>query len=333
MIMMRLLLVSLFVLAVNNVFAQFSITSQKQAALIRDATLVVVLEEESPKQLKKLAKRGEEQLANYRIQLAGRNKALTEAVKEYWTLSDEILIKTYDEIEELIDQGDKEYVMIEFGKHLDYEYHKSNFSYNGKPVGWTRTGGTLLYNPATKFTKLANEICTVEIFYNGKSLTKAYLPNLSPSKAEAVYGIKVLQYQLNYLLASPDNRITGFVKHIKANNKDLANVTLLIDEDEIDPELNESEIKKHYPFPFEIVDLEKITEAILNENSDYAYVKIVATPTGKGNVFMHTLTGAGDGKLYSILVPRLAIGIKGSSLIKYNQRIKTKQLEKYIKDM
>lgn len=325
----KLLTLSLaLTLATLNTFGQFSITSQKDAALIKESKLLVVLEEPDPKTLKKLAKNGQSEVDNYKLQIEGRNKALGEAAEGYWSFSSEVKVLKESEVYDFLD-GNDGYVTLQYGEYLDYYRMTSPFTNTGKMAGWTRDSQTGLptYLAPTRYSVLANEITTLEIL-DKKSLIKVYLPNLSPSKTDVVYGLKEIQYILTYL--SEGNKFIGILKQIKANNAELDKVTLLIDKDDVDEDLTEDLIKEIYPHPFMISDYETIEKAILEENPQYAYVTIVSVPGGKGNVNAHTILGAKDGKIYRYLMPKVAFGIKGTSAIQYNTRIREKQVKKYI---
>jgi len=229
----------------NVVNAQFSLTSKSDVEKIKNSILLVMLEEEDPKTLQKLAKKSEEKLNHYKQQIAGRNLVLKNAVEKYWNFSEKVEFKSKDEATKLMKLNKEKYVIIYFGKYLDYERHKTGVGINGKPAGWNTN--TMTYNTSTKYSSLANEITTLEII-DSKSLIRIYLPNVYPSKADAIYGIQELQYILRYLSSSPENKITKFMKHIESNAPELKELTLLVDKNEVDTKLNEDEIKELYPY-------------------------------------------------------------------------------------
>lgn len=316
--------------AFNFSNAQFSLTSKSEAVKIKNSILLVVLEEEDPKTLQKLAKKSEDKLNHYKQQIVGRNYALKNAVGNYWTFSDNVEFKSKTEAGELMKSNKGKYVMIHFGKHLDYESVKTGRGYDGRPAGWNTT--TMTYNMSTKYTALANEISTLEI-KDSKSLIKVFLPNIYPSEADLIYGIQQLQYILRYLTASPENKMTNFMKHIRSNTPQLKNLVLLVDKNEVENKLNVDAIKELYPYSFELVDDEVIDKAVIEKNPKYAYVQIVETPNGKGNVSSHSIVGAEKGKIYCFIYPKVAIGIKGTSVIKYNERIKLRHFKKYAENI
>lgn len=125
---------------------------------------------------------------------------------------------------------------------------------------------------------------------------------------------------------------TFYSKIIPKNGPELKNKTLLLDKMDLGKGITEEVIKKSYPYPFKIVSLEEIEKVIINKEPGFAYVQIVASPGGKGNIFIHYLTNAEDGKILGLEYPKVGFGIKGvNGVITYSERIKEKQLEKYTK--
>jgi hypothetical protein len=314
----------------NMLSAQFSMTSHKEALKIKNSTLLVSFEEEDPKKVSKLSKKKDKtKLKHYKDQIEGRNIALQGAVEHYWTFSDNVEYVTASEAKALMKANKDKYVKISYGKFLDYERYKTNTGQNGKPAGWsTGSDGFLTYNRSTKYTVLANVITTLEIT-DPKGMIKVYLPNVYASLSDAVYGIQGMQFILRYLAESPDHKIPKIQKYIRNNAGNLKDLTLLVDKNQVHKKLKESDIRKIYPYKFELVDGKAIDEAIIEKDKRYAYVTIVDTPGGKGNVSTHTITGAEDGKLYIYYTPSVPLTMKGTSFITYNERIKKKQFEKY----
>ena len=107
----------------------------------------------------------------------------------------------------------------------------------------------------------------------------------------------------------------------------------MVDRSELQNKITEKDIREVYPYKFEIVEGDVMDRAIIEKDPKYAYVKIVDIPGGKGNVSAHTVMGAGDGEIYCYLTPKVAVTIKDYSIIKYNERIKTKHFGKYAENI
>lgn len=323
----------------NHLLAQFSLTSKKDAQKIKNSILLVTLDEEDSEIGSKLAGKPDK-LEHYRTQVEGRNKALKNAIDKYWTFSSKVEYVTGAKAKEMMKVDKEKYVLIGFGQYIDYEKFKTGVGKDGSPAGWinppsgTRPIGApstgYYYNRSTKYSETANTITTLTVTDPG-NLIKVYLPNVYPSESDAVYGIQQIQYILNYILADEKNGMMKFPGQIKKNAVELKNLTLLLDKEDLDPKLTEDAIKKAYPFQFKIVSQEEIDKAILSKDSSVAYVQITDMPTGKGNVSAHFVSNPYDGKLYCYEAPTVAVGIKGTSLITYGQRIKASHLEEYVK--
>ncbi|MFA5419146.1 MAG: hypothetical protein WC341_11875 [Bacteroidales bacterium] len=331
--MKKIYLLMILAFVFKGAVAQFSMTSQSEANQIKNATLIVAFEEPNAKTVAKLEKKDKKKLKHYLSQIEGRNFALSNAVENYWNFTANMEYMTESEAFQLMKSNKDKYVILKFGKFLDYERVKTGLGANGKPAGWTQdNSGILTYNTSTHRSELANTITTIEIG-DPKSLIKVYLPNLYPSAADAVYGIQELQYILNYLIADPDHKIPKIMRHIRDNAGALKDLTLLVDKDMVDEKLSLTEIEEIYPYPFKLVDYEEIEKAILEKDPRYAYVTIVQTPGGKGNVSTQTIMTAATGELLCFNTPKVAVTIKGTSIVTYNKRISKKQFAIYANDV
>lgn len=324
------------ILIASSAYGQFSMTSKKEAMQIKNAVLLVSLEEENPKTANKLTDKPDK-LEHYRNQIEGRNHALKNAVEKYWSFSNKVEYTTEARAKELLKTEKGKYVQIGFGQYIDYERFKTGFGADGKPAGWGHTINSsgmkeigMTYNRSTKYSETANMITTLTIT-DPDNIIKVHLPNVYPSESDAVYGIQQIQYILNYLLADDNNSIMKLPGQIKKNSSELKNKTLLLDKEDLDGKLTEKEIKEAYPFTFKIVSQEEIDKAILEKDPNVAYVQITETPGGKGNVSAHFVNNPGDGKIYCYDAPTVAVTIKGSGLVTYGQRIKKHNLEDYAK--
>jgi hypothetical protein len=108
---------------------------------------------------------------------------------------------------------------------------------------------------------------------------------------------------------------------------------LLLNKDEIHKKITPETIEELYPFETKIVDQEFIDEVIENEDSDFAYVQIVNIPGGKGNTNYQFVNCPSTGTIYCLDYPKIAVGIKGTHLITYNERIKGKNLRNFSKNI
>ena len=330
---MKPLFAALLALATFCANAQFLKTSKDDAFKIKNSKLIVALDVEDEKLVKKLGKRDKEELFRYRMQIRGRNEAIQNAVEKYWNFSNDVVFLPLYEAFELLESDMEGHVLLQYGEYVDFEQFSTGFSANGKPTGWYRgSGNAIVYNPATKYTFFSYLISSFEIS-SEKSLAKVYLPSLYPSKPDAVFGIQHLEYILNYLVEKPQNEMRYFDKQISQNAPELKEMTLLIDEKELDSKLKATSIKEYYPYPYKVVSQAFINKAILQEEEQYAYIQIVQTPSGKQSESTHAIVGAKDGKIYYYLTPNISVNIKSSNVLNQNVRIKAKHFEKYAKEI
>ena len=302
----------------------FSQTKDAKSAInLKKQVLLVALEEENPKIVKKLSKKKEE-LEFYKNQIEGNNTALKNAVENYWKYSSSVEFKPYSEALKMRDENKEKYALMSYFKYVEYD------QYNSTGAGWNRNGGGFSYNPGTHYSEAVNTITQITLTLSDTKLT-ACLPTLYVSKADAVYGVQQLQYVVSTLQKDENATLkTVYSKDIPKNGFELKNKTLLFDKEDLDKGLTESTIKKIYPYPFKIVSMQEIEKAILNKEPGIAYVMITASPGAKGNIFIHYITDAEGGKILGMEYPKVGFGITGlNGVITYNQRIKEKQLEKY----
>lgn len=321
-----LLMVLIFGVGFLNSFSQNN-TSSKEAIELKKRILIVGLEEQNPKMLKKL--KGKE-LEFYQNQVDGNNYALQTSIEKYWKYNSEIKYLPLKEAKALLKSKPKEYALLTINKYTDYE-----IKHIGK--GWTRdkslnsnlssNPSMLKYDPGTRYTEAANQISYLSIDMPS-NIIYVNLPNLLVSFPDGVYGVMQMQYILDHLCENEKLSYRDVVK--ERNGANLKNKTLLLCKDDLDKKLTEAAIKKIYPYKFKIASLDEINQAIVDLSPDYVIAQIVSVQGGKGNVFVHFLSETSNGCIDGLVMPSFAIGIKGTNLITYNQRIKEKQLKEYL---
>ncbi|MES2732717.1 MAG: hypothetical protein V4714_13255 [Bacteroidota bacterium] len=329
--MKKHLTVILILVCLSSAKAQFPTITFDQVVALKQKTIIVIVEEEDPDIVLKLSKKNPEKLQTYRDNIFGKNMALRFAIENYWNFTSGMEYKTYEEAFKLYSKDSKQYAFIHFGVHTEQEMVRTGHSFNGQPAGWSRTGsGTSVYNPSTRRSETSNVISILQIYVPGKEVIRVSLPNMYPSKGDAVYGIQQMQYILRYVEADKDAKA---YKVLYSEPEKLAPMlkgkTLLIDKDDLDPKLDEQEIKKAYPFPLKVASYEEIETAIINKEPNYAFVQIVPMDMGKGNVNIFFISGMEDGKVYVAEFPKVAFGGINGIDIKTNQRIKKKHLERF----
>jgi len=315
----------IFLLICCNTSAQN--TSSKEAKEFQKRTLIVGLEEINPKKIKQL--KGSK-LEYYKTQIQGNNYALKTAVEKYWKFNPAVKFLPLSEAKKLLKNKPKEYALLSFSKYTDYAHHTAG-------AGWSQASSNyhtssqfppdLRYNSGTRYTVAANEIMCLNIDMPS-TIYAINLPNLYVSLSDAVYGVKQIDYIFNRLIEDDNLRFGLILK--ECNGNILKNKTLLLCNDDLDKELDEEKIKNIYPYKFRIVTIDEIDRAIIDQDSDYVIVQIVSTKGGKGTVSMHYLADTSTGCIVGYVVPTISFRLMDSKLITYNQKIKEKQLKKYL---
>jgi hypothetical protein len=95
-----LLLATALLLQTTAARAQFGLGKPKEIALVKSQPLIVILKEEDPKQLKKLAGKPED-LADYKASIADYNSQMRELAPKLWKLSSAVEFKPESELESL----------------------------------------------------------------------------------------------------------------------------------------------------------------------------------------------------------------------------------------
>lgn len=312
--------------------AQFLNTDQKDVEKIKNSTLLLVLEEPDPKIVSKLSKKYPKALEDYQNQIAGRNFALRYALENFWDLTEKVEFHPEATAFDLIEKNPDQYLLISFGQYLEYERIGLVSGSDGDPAGWrTSSTGELTYNHTSKYTVLSREITTLEIS-DTKPLVSVFLPSVYPSLSGAVYGVQQIQYLLRYLAADGENKMSKMPKQIEANNPELKDKILLIDQNDVDPKVTAEELAEVYPYPVQLVDPSVIREAILARDASFAYLQIVSTPGERGSIDTHVISDASDGKIYYYVTPGLGVGSYSALITDYRTRIKERHFKSYVVD-
>lgn len=315
----------IFLLICSHTFAQ--IVSNKEAKEFKTRNLIVGLEEMNPKKIKKLKPK---ELEYYKSQIEGNNYALKTAVEKYWKFNSTVEFMPLSEAKKLLKNKANEYALLSFLKYTDYEHYTTGAGWSTVPNKYntsTQWAPALQYNSGTRHTTAANEIMSINIDMPS-TIFSVSLPNLYVSLPDAVYGIKQMEYVFNRLTENDKLSYRDILKECNGNT--LKNKTLLLCKDDLDKKLDEQEIKNIYPYKYKIVPIEEIDKAIIDQDNECVIVQIVSVKGGKGNVNIHYLSDTSTGRIVGYVVPTIALGLKRTKLITYNEKIKEKHLKDYL---
>ncbi len=155
-------------------------------------------------------------------------------------------------------------------------------------------------------------IISIQLVNSDKKAEDIYsvaFPVAYPSGADLVYALQMMQYVFGKVLKTPDYQIKDFRAEMEKNNKALKRRTLLIAKSQVSPKTTLEELKTEYYHPIEIVDYKTIDDAVMNNDSNYAYVQVLpikasASTAGKINILLRDLVlDAKDGRILATMKP------------------------------
>jgi hypothetical protein len=267
---------------------------------VKTRPVVVMLEEEDPKLVKKFSKKPQE-LAAYREEIKRVNTELPLVVSKLWVFNAVPTLKTRSEIERLRDEKNKEFDVIQLNRIEVTDYTKNGmFRY----AGTSKTIATI-------------SIDLIEKQGRGNPVYYLNLPNAYPTQGDMALGIQMMQ---NFLQARLDGKKRNEISDESDENKTrLAGKTLLIDKMDIKGGLTQAQIKEAYPYPFKLVDYQTIETAILERDKNYAVVQIIPLMTGvEANA--HVVMSTEDGKSLAYYAPIQATVMGKNSEARISQR-------------
>jgi len=309
---MKYIFVLLLLLVSLKPFAQFGQGKVEDIQDIKKRTLILLLEEEDEKILKKLAKKPDE-LKFYKDEIVRLNADLTEIAAKFWTFTSGPVTKTRTEVEALKASKDKKYTVLAFDRYKATDWARDFYGVNRYAINSKLIGALF--------------IDLIEEFEEHKSVSIQNLPNLVPTKGDLAAGLEMMQNYLNARLAGKKRKDT--MDEVKENGAQLKSKTLLLDKEDLKGKLKPADIKAAYPFNYKIVDYGEIEKAILEKDSQYAFVQIVPLSLGTLS-FEHIILDAGTGKALSQYLPIQVTTIGNSS--NTNERIGEKALKAYVKN-
>ncbi len=251
-------------------FPQMGGAKMEDLKKIQSRTLLVVLEEPEKKLLDKL---NPEEQANYQKDIADYNVNIKSAIAHCWKFTEQVEYRNRSEVIMLIKSKDKKSAYLESSKYKENFATPATFraTFNRKDIK-DKPNLAMPMGDIYKVSELDIRLCDDNPL--SPPVYGQFMLNVFPNKADLVYALKQIQIYFGYRLK--DMSYGAVLKEANKNGAKLPSLTLLIDEQ--DTELKNDEIKKVYPYPFELVKKEKIDEAILNADSKYAFAAVI--PSG-----------------------------------------------------
>ena len=264
--------------------AQFSeswVSKPSSREVLTSQPLIVLLKDQDPAQLKKLAKSSKE-LAEYKAAIADYNILIQEHAAKQWHFSSAVEFRHESELPAFL--ADKTLRSI-----LQHRYFKLV----------ERSTGSVNNRLSGGFTT-AEQASAMELNVVGEGQSRyVWQLLLEPGRvlpSDIFMGMKMLNA---YLLGNAGVEPRESMRQSQEKAKRLSSKTLLIDKATVSERLTPEEIKRVYPYAYQFVPRAAIDDAVLNSDTRYACVRLLPASVGE---MMHVVFDPADGEIlgYSV---------------------------------
>jgi hypothetical protein len=271
----------------SHLYAQMGFGKIEEIQQVKSRRLIVVIEEPSERMMKKLQKRPRKgDVEDYKADLATYNENLKAVVEKFWPYNKSgIQYKTLKEVEKLEKSNSKGYAVLTILSSKPSSM-RAGFLYDDG-IYWVKDIKDD-FDDRDDFMFSTMVINTIED-WGKKPVYYVPLFDVFPTKASMVYGIKSIQTYFNYRIAKKKSGVSSKEEQERKENQmnekfpELAQKTLLIRSEWLDEKLNEEEIKKVYPFKFQVCDRETMDKLVLEQDANYAYGVIMPNVISASN--------------------------------------------------
>ncbi|MGI4741017.1 MAG: hypothetical protein ACRYG7_38100 [Janthinobacterium lividum] len=275
----------------------------KSVALISQQPLVVLLSEEDPKKLKKLANKPEE-LAEYKASIAYLNTKLQKLAPQVWKFSPSVEFKSESALPALQAAPGQRTVVL--------YYEKQAVGVSRQHVGFGPKDG--MWQAILQLSSLGDGKEQLEC--------SALLPLDIIYPSDIVVAFKQIQHQLRRDVKLQADAGLGHDKQLQvardrlraegdANAESIRTKLLLVAQDDVDEGLTEEDIKRVYPFPFQLVPRTTIEEAVRVSDIRYNYVRWRAASMASTGP---EIIAAADGQVLGCSADG-GLGLRGQAII------------------
>lgn len=247
------------------VWAQLGLGKPKDIAIVKSQSLIVILKDEDPKELKKLAGKPED-LATYKGYIANYNAQMQELAPKLWKFSPSVEFKHESDLPALRKAKGAQHGVLQQAELADTHRHYN--SAGGAPGGM---GNMANYTYSSEHLSAF----TLEVYGDGDQ-NKVWRVSIAPGPIYASDIIFSLRTMQTYIQSRLDGRSRGDMRaEVDANSKRLPTKTLLIDEADLEDKLTVADIKASYPFPYQVVPRLTIEQAAATNDARYAYIRMM----------------------------------------------------------
>ncbi|MFL5730144.1 MAG: hypothetical protein ACJ75J_11720 [Cytophagaceae bacterium] len=249
--------------------------------------LLVVLEEEDPKQVRSLAG-SDEKLERYRSLIRISNQLISELVPQHWRQNNcQVEFKKFSECLALKKAGSKDYFCLEFCSFRQMDDVSELLAFKDPAAA----RAAMLKSPG-KFGKF--EISLIEKF--GKSAFYEFT-TITPWPNELDFTIAIQQMNSIFLAKYSDPALSTahYEGLIEEKHPYLSLRTLLVDSAQVNfsPGFHMDDLKENYPYAFRFSSAEEIQKVVKAKDTAFAYLAIIPNLniTGRDNSFNSTSGG------------------------------------------
>lgn len=323
--MLKSLVFTLFVICAfgTSMHAQMGLGRPEDINAVKSRQLIVMIEEPRAQILKYIEKRkvkDKVSIEEYKADIDAFNTNMKEVLESYWPYNkSNIQYKTFEEIKALRKSGSKEFVVVNCISARASEFNMSYAETLG--LFWTKNAMDFQTEGSGDYFTFF-KVFLIE-FFDEKPVFYTPVFDLIPSKAAIVFGIKntsdYFTMRLNKKSGSNTRDERDRIQNQLAKRAPtLAQKTLLIRKDWLDPKLTEQMIKKVYPYKFKICTRDEMDAIVITYNEQYAYgvvfPYVMSGSTSNSIIFLHLVQDAKDGGDLAVVKPSTGALIVSSEL-------------------
>jgi len=317
MILKTKLLSLLILCATVTVSAQFGMGKLEDIQKVKDNTLLIVLQEENAKAVKKFSKKQGTALADYREAIASYNIAIQEAFNESWDYSTSFKFIKESELENYNKKENRNKYVI-FDQRIDP---------GARPNSLMKSKGAI----TTVFYG-------INLPAKSKPIYAMMYATTFPNKADFTFIISQFKHYFNNRIKKKENKMS-YKEIIADMNKDATNTknkTLLLDIENLTEEM-QSKFAGLYPYDHKITTKEEIDQAILEKNEEYVFLRMLPITQAVGGdmikvsklLYVQAIYEAKDGQMLAYVAPGFGLGgAMGTALRDSKHKLKEKDLKK-----
>ena len=293
--------------------AQFGLGKVSEIEALQARKLIVITEQPNDNVLKKLKKKNQsDKIALYDAAIDNYNADLKKVVEKFWTFSKNgFEYKTYAEADALRKSGNKDYAVL-YCVSASMNHFNSGFS-EGDGLNWTwdTKDESKDRDYFDGFAEM--KVSTLEDLKD-KPIFYAVLTDNFPTITSLANGIWTMQTYMDIRLRKKRDKEDVSAKDqmnewVAKNNKSLKNKILLLRQDLLPKDYDNSKIAQNYPYKFEIVSSAWLDSLVYNKDPQYAYALVIPGVNGGERVnqvfYMQAVFNADNGEMCAYSMPSM----------------------------